>query len=104
MMECMDDDPCCNGLFCCEKKFWPKRCQEEEPQCPKSDNVLCTLKACDEVNDPCCNGPFCCEKKFWPKRCQEEEKGQMEGKVGAQLPRQREGNALPKPCFVFPLC
>ena len=27
---CSVDDPCCMGPFCCEKKFWPKRCQEEE--------------------------------------------------------------------------
>merc|ERR1711974_311007 len=35
---CPVNFPCCNGPFCCDKKFWPKKCQEEE-KAPTQDNA-----------------------------------------------------------------
>ena len=38
---CGDKDPCCNGQYCCDKKFWPK----SQKDCG-DDKYVCEAKGC----------------------------------------------------------
>ena len=40
-MRCEDKDPCCNGQYCCDKKFWPK----SQKDCG-DDKYVCKAKRC----------------------------------------------------------
>ena len=40
-MRCGDKDPCCNGQYCCDKKFWPK----SQKDCG-DDKYVCKPKGC----------------------------------------------------------
>ena len=48
--ECPVDIPCCNGPFCCDKKFWPK-CHEKK-EVSKSESQEASRSESQEAVQP----------------------------------------------------